>query len=75
MRHAVSSESVPFTEVEKIRCPKCAAGPDCKCWIMSGRGVTSKTQIVPHVERAIAFFRLRDDTEPSPAGQADGGNK
>lgn len=50
------SETATFSEVESIRCPKCCSGANCKCWVMAGRGVTSKTKLYPHIERCIAYF-------------------
>lgn len=52
------SRSATFSEVESIRCPKCASGPSCKCWIMAGTGITGKTKDSPHMERASAYFDL-----------------
>lgn len=52
--------SVPFSEVETVRCPRCASGPDCKCWVMAGKGITGKTKVVPHLERVIHYFDTFD---------------
>jgi hypothetical protein len=54
------SRAVKFSEVESIRCPKCASGPNCKCWVMAGRGVTTKTKLAPHLERAVKYFEFID---------------
>lgn len=51
-----TKRSATFEEIEGIRCPKCASGPNCKCWVMAGRGITTKTKLVPHIERAITYF-------------------
>lgn len=56
-----SSRSIPFKEIETIRCPKCASGPDCKCWVMAGKGITAKTKLAPHIERAISYFDLNPE--------------
>lgn len=53
----LTSESIPFAVVQSVRCPKCASGPDCKCWVMAGTGTTSKTKLVPHMERVFLYLK------------------
>lgn len=67
---AIKSRTVSFAEVETIRCPKCASEPACQCRKMAGKSITRAVKLAPHIERAIAYFELTDQSGPCVAMKA-----
>lgn len=59
MKSPYETESIPFSEIQTARCPKCASEPGNKCHVLAGKNVSYKTKTAPHMERVFAFLNKK----------------